>query len=111
MTVHQSRLWEAEAARDQGEEFAWAGANPTWRVEAWRFLHRYCQANPWVFADDLWDAGLPATRENRALGPLIQRARRAGWIAPTNERRVSVRAHAQPHMVWRSLIYRGRERR
>jgi hypothetical protein len=93
--------------RELGIEAAWCGARPEWREVAWGVLVGYLVGHRFMFADDLWNAGLPETRENRALGPLIQRARREGFIEPSGALRVSVRAHAQRHTVWRSLIYQG----
>jgi hypothetical protein len=95
----------ATAARDSGIDHAWQGASTQWQAEAWAFLVRYARTHPTVFADDLWAAGLPATRENRALGGLIQRARARHILTPSGLYRVSVKAHAQRHIVWRSLVY------
>jgi hypothetical protein len=103
----QLSLLDALAARDSGIEDAWRGASAEWKEHAWRFLVAYLETHATLFADDLWKAGLPETRENRALGPLILRARRAGMIEESGNVRVSVRAHAQRHNVWRSLIYRN----
>ena len=109
MSDEQLALFDEQLAlfkRDRGIEHAWAGASLEWRDTAWRVLVNYLTTHDTMFTDDLWRAGLPETRENRALGPLVQRARREGLLEPSGERRMSVRAHAQRHIVWRSLIYR-----
>jgi hypothetical protein len=107
----QLPLWGREAAarqaRDEGIARAAQGATSTWARIAWDVLVAYLRTHPTMHSDDLWNAGLPATRENRALGPLIMRARRRGLIRPSGQVLTSVRAHAQPHIVWQSLIYQG----
>lgn len=103
----QLSLGLAVAARDAGIEQAWNGADDTWREHAWTFIVSYLRTHRTMFADDLWTDGLPPTRENRALGGLIMRARARGLIVASGDMRVSVRAHAQMHTVWRSLIYSG----
>lgn len=50
------------------------------------------------------------THELRALGPVMVRAAKWGWIAKSdragrNSRRASL--HASPRTVWRSLLYKG----
>jgi hypothetical protein len=102
----QSLFDVAIAARDRGIEHAWTGAHEEWRARAWDVLVSYLETHRTMFADDLWSAGLPETRENRALGPLILRAKSAGLIIDSGVRRVSIRAHAQRHVVWLSLVYR-----
>jgi predicted nucleic acid-binding Zn ribbon protein len=44
--------------------------------------------------------------EERALGAIMQRAARQGWIAPTDRTRKSIRpaCHARDLRVWRSLL-------
>ena len=44
--------------------------------------------------------------EQRAWGPVMMRAKAAGWIAPTDRLQNSeqVKSHHQPRRVWRSLL-------
>lgn len=111
MNSRQLGLWDRNAAarhqRDLGIARAAAGASDAWAQRAWQVLVDYLTTHPTMHSDDLWNAGLPPTQENRALGPLVQLARRRGLIRPSGQRRLSIRAHAQPHVVWTSLIYEG----
>lgn len=53
----------------------------------------------------MWTVGgLTGTREDRALGPVFQRAARKGWIVKTDRVRPSVRSHLSGKPVWRSLL-------
>lgn len=97
----------ARRARDRGIARSAQGASTAWAQQAWQVLVDYLKTHPTMHSDDLWTAGLPPTRDNRALGPLVQLAHRRRLITPSGRRRLSIRAHAQPHVVWTSLIYEG----
>lgn len=99
----QLTLAVAEQQRDDAMARVDGAADEQWRIDAWEFVRRYLSTHPFMCTDDLWDAGLPRTRENRALGPLIMRAARAGWIVKDGYR-PSTRRHLTPQVVWRSLI-------
>lgn len=100
---HQLTFNDAAAARDAAMEAAEIGALEHWKIAAWDFLVQYLRTHREMCTDDLWDAGLPRTRENRALGPLVMRAARAGYIVKADYR-PSLRRHLTPQVVWRSLI-------
>ena len=60
--------------------------------------------------DDLWDAGLESTRENRALGAVMRRAVARKWITKTDRVRSSrlhKRNHGRSISVWKSNLYGG----
>ena len=97
---------EAIAARDEALERVEAGAEPDWQAAALAALEITARRLPDFISDDVWDSGLPSTREDRALGPIFLAAARAGWIAKTDRVRPSRRSHASGKPVWRSLIYR-----
>jgi hypothetical protein len=62
--------------------------------------------------DALWKAGLEeAPGSNRALGPVMKAAAKAGVIADTGRYVPTTKAqsHAQPIRVWRSLIFEGNQ--
>jgi hypothetical protein len=79
-------------------------APPEWRDEAFVFVTRYLESHEFMFVDDLWDAGLPAPPEGRALGAVFQRAVRAGLMVKSGQFRPSIRSHLTEKPVWRSLI-------
>jgi hypothetical protein len=100
--------WTAKDARDEAVERVWRHASTEWKVKAWAILLLVASRLETFTANDLWEAGLPEARDNRALGPLLLQAVREGYIEPTNETRKSTRivAHQRPMAVWRSLIWR-----
>ena len=56
---------------------------------------------------DAATGGLDSTREDRALGPVMQRAARNGWGVRTMAGRPSARSHGSPKPVWRSPLCPG----
>jgi hypothetical protein len=80
-------------------------AEPEWKDEALEAVYRTAVRLPEFISDDVWDSGLPRTREDRALGPVFMRAARLGWMRKTDRVRPSVRSHLSGKPVWRSLIY------
>ena len=61
--------------------------------------------------DDLWDAGLDETRENRALGAVMRRAASQKWITKTDRVTVSrrhKRNHGQRGASGKSNLFGGR---
>jgi hypothetical protein len=98
----QLTLLDARTQRDDAMTRVDVHADADWKIGAWAFLCEYLRTHRTMCSDDLWDAGLPSTRENRALGPLIMRAARAGMIVKDGYR-PSTRRHLTPLVVWRSL--------
>lgn len=83
-------------------------AAPEWRDEAYAAVIRTARTLAEFTSDEVWTVGdLPQTRENRALGPVILRAQRAGVIEDTGRirRTKQVKSHGSPARVWRSLIF------
>jgi hypothetical protein len=96
-----------------------AAAGDDWKREAVTVLRRYCRNNEYVFVDDLWEYGIESGLSDRAMGNVMQTARRYGWIAKIPLRkygegayvsRPSVRSNLSPKPVWRSMIWKGRKR-
>jgi hypothetical protein len=86
------------------------GTDPLWRGHARGRLMYLAKTKPEFTTDDLWEAGVPQTRENRALGPIMLWGRRAGIITATNsvqKSRLHERNHGRRLTVWRSNIYEG----
>ena len=88
-----------------------SGTDPMWRGNARGRLLQLAKTRPELTTDDLWEAGVPQTRENRALGPIMLWGRRIGIITPTNNvqaSRLHERNHGRRITVWRSNIF-GKE--
>jgi len=85
-----------------------SGTDPMWRGNARGRLLQLAKTRPELTTDDLWEAGVPQTRENRALGPIMLWGRRVGIITPTNNvqaSRLHERNHGRRITVWRSNIF------
>jgi hypothetical protein len=83
------------------------GSDPAWLEHAYACLRRTAKELPELISDDVWERGLPETREARALGPVLLRAKREGIITKTDRVRPSVRSHMSGKPVWISNIYKG----
>jgi hypothetical protein len=95
----------SEAARAEGIAAVDDNADEQWKEEALAFVQAYLQQHPTLFGDDLWAAGLPEPRERRALGPVILRAARNGWMEKSGDHRASHSSHGIPKPIWLSLIH------
>ena len=108
----QPTLWsytESVHARDKGIALAEYGATQLWFRDALNAVHACAQVYAEFTADDVWQVLKRRTGEPRALGSVMQSARREGWIAPTDRftPTAKVSQHSQPIRVWRSLVYQG----
>lgn len=101
----EDELREARARRDHALARVEHAAARPWVDRAWDFLCAYLRSNREMFVDDLWAAGLPHTREDRALGALFQRAARAKYMVKSGSYRKSIRSNLTEKPVWKSLIY------
>lgn len=78
------------------------GITPAWAHHAWAVLHSICRKQETFTTDDLWKQ-LPTPDEPRALGKLLQHAKKMGLCEPTDRYIPSQRAtcHRRPVRVWR----------
>ena len=111
-TGGQPTLWsyaESVRARDKGIALAEYGATQAWRADALNAVHACAQVYAEFTADDVWLILKRRTGEPRALGSVMQSARRKGWIAPTDRFTPTHKTsqHAQPIRVWKSLVHQG----
>lgn len=107
MSSEQLSIPDAEAQRNDAVRQADAHAEEEWKTEALEAIRRTCLRLPTFISDDIWNIGeLASTREDRALGPQLTRAKKLGYCVKTGEHRPSVRSHLSAKPVWRSLIYR-----
>ena len=102
----------AAKARDRAIDQVERHADDEWMKLALQFVERVARAVPTFSPDDVWALGLPTTREPRAFGAVMQKAKRAGFCEPTIGFVTSKRekVHATPIRVWRSKIFTGAPR-
>ena len=85
-----------------------ARVDPLWKGHARGRLLQLAKQLPELTTDDLWETGLPDTRENRALGPIMLWGQTIGIISATDRvqiSRLSKRNHGRRISVWRSNLY------
>jgi hypothetical protein len=105
----QLSLDDAFSERDRALEAVEEHADAEWLAEALTAVYRTAERLPNFIPDDVWITGLEATREDRALGPVLLRASRMGWIAkdPEGRTRPSKRSHGSGKPVWISHLWMG----
>jgi hypothetical protein len=104
----QLTLDGARKERDKALERVDRAADADWKTWALSAVERTAVRLETFISDDVWESGLEATREDRALGPVLLRAARFGWITKTDRVRPSRRSHGSGKPVWRSNIWKGR---
>lgn len=105
-------LFDAMAAKEEAMRRVDEHADDDWKAAAAMAALEAAQSLPELTSDDVIER-IPdsfRTHELRALGPVMMRAAKWGWIvkadrAGRNSRRSSL--HASPRTVWRSLLYTG----
>ena len=87
-----------------------AGANSDWKSAAFEAVRKTAENFETFIVDDVWGHIEPghATRDNRAMGPVMLRAQAAKIIASTDffSRSRRVTCHQSPRRVWRSLVFK-----
>lgn len=103
---------EAATNRDDGIARADAAASDEFKAELDAAIYRAAETHERLICDALYEFMPPGEPKGslHSVGAAMQRARRAGWIAPTDEHRPSaqVQCNKNPRRVWQSLIYRGK---
>ena len=84
-------------------------ADREWKDRALDTVREVCVELEYFHCDRVWDAGLDSTKNDKALGPIMMKARRLGWCEKTDRVRPSIRSHLSGKPVWKSLIWRGLE--
>lgn len=100
-----------EEERNEGMRRADNAAPQWWKDQAYETIAAIASAQDTLTADDVFEAGLPYWRENRAIGPVFARAQRAGLIrkaAVSDQIEQFIPSkrpelHRTPIQVWRSL--------
>ena len=101
----ESSIIARDAAMQQVEEHA----RTKWQIAAMYAIWATAQGYHDFIVDMVWTF-MPegvTTHENRAMGPMMVRAAKAGWITPTDQYRLSERvtSHRNPRRIWVSQIY------
>lgn len=107
----QLSLDAALFARDKALGIVDANANAEWKEAALNAVYEVAAIKRRFTADDVWTQ-IPVfyhTHEPRALGPVMMRAMRNEWIAPTDSYIRCQRAsrHTAPIRVWESRLRRA----
>lgn len=95
--------------RDEAVERVDLAASEEWKAAAWDAVKSVSGRLAYFTTDDVWEAlreSAVSTHENRAMGAVMTRARKAGLIFPTDEWRKSNRpeCHSNPKRVWRRTL-------
>src|SRR5690554_6727734 len=101
--TREARAAAAAVRRHDGLVAVEANADDEWKAKALRAIERHLRDHAEFFVDDLWAAGLERPAESRALGPVILKAAREGWMRKTGGYRPSVASNGSPKPVWKSL--------
>jgi hypothetical protein len=103
----QSAVELRDAAIDRVEE----NANEQWHTEAMEGVRWLAQQSTLFTTDDVWEhlaTVVPEakTHDNRAMGAVMRKAQKLGWISATDRYWQSKRpmAHARPIRVWKSAL-------
>lgn len=105
---------DGKEERDDAIARADVNADPDWKEVALKAVRWLATESAEFTTDDVWwalNTYYPnlGTHEPRALGAVMRRASRDGFIEPTNRVKESERAvcHRNPKKVWRSLVFRS----
>lgn len=94
----------ADKAKEIAIDKVRRNADQIWSDAALMLVYSVASEKQRFTTDDLWTRGLPPPREPRALGAVMRAAQANGWIRPTDEHKLSVRAtcHRRPIRIWAS---------
>lgn len=101
---------ELQRVTDEAIERGFNNASIKWRVMALENLYRFAKCTKTFTVNDFRDmvALSPIkTHDNRAMGGVIQTARKEGWIKPTGKSIPSRVGHKVHIQVWESLIFKS----
>lgn len=103
-------LWEAIEARDEAMQQVQAQSAP-WAAVAMDALLDVARSSRWVTSEAVFacldSRGIPRPVEGRAMGPVMLRAAKAGYIVRDRyERSTDPKHHRDLQTVYRSLVAR-----
>ena len=98
-----------EQARDTAVASVEDNANEGWKNAALRAICITASRKEKFITSDVWPNVDPEhkTHEARAMGPMMVRAKKNGWIEATDDFKLATMAsrHRAPQRVWRSLLF------
>ena len=102
--------FEATQALEEALVRVETNADDEWKTTALRAVGWLAMTQPRFTTDDVWAVLVDreeATHEPRALGPIMLRARKLGYITGTDDYVLSQRpeCHRNPKKVWLSLLF------
>lgn len=101
---------EVRMAREAAIRAVEAAGDPEWASVALDAVYRTAERLPYFHVDAVWqDAAMTGTVDDRAMGGVMRKAARLGWISKTDRVRSSLRSHGSGKPVWRSLVYSGEQ--
>ena len=110
------QLSTGDVLRDQALELVEANADDEWKEAAGRAVRWLARTAPELTSEDVihaLDIHYPelSTHEPRALGSIMKRAKRDGFIEPTDRfvKAQPVSRHSGTVRVWRSMVHPTRE--
>jgi hypothetical protein len=104
--TREARVIASAVRRHDGLAAVEANADDDWSARALDVLERWLRTHETFFVDTFWaESGLELPKEARALGPVILKASRAGWMVKTDCYRPSVRSNLTVKPVWRSTLF------
>lgn len=114
MTVmEQFDLGAGQRAADRAIDQVEAHADERWLDRALEAVRFVAERRVTFTTDPVWfwlgKWGVPHPHEPRAMGAVMRRAQKEGWISPTQEfvPTTRVKSHKSPTRVWASLIHEG----
>jgi len=98
-----------EIAKLEGVAHAETGSGAEWQALALAHVKRLAESHAFLVSDDLWASGLTEPGDSRALGAVMVKAKRLGYVAPTLQFVLThqVSRHHAPIRVWRSKLRVG----
>lgn len=103
MKTRAQAATEMQQALDLVEE----NTSEDWAADALRAIETVCHQKAEFICDDVWETGLASMHNDKALGPVMMRAKRLGYCVKTDRLRASVRSHLSGKPVWKSLLFGG----
>jgi len=84
-------------------------ADEEWKNVALETVKALAEEKPELTADDVWATGLEKPLEARALGGIMNSAKRSGWIVKSGRSRQTTQpeSHGADIAIWISNLYKG----
>lgn len=99
----------SEAGKRAGMGQVAAAADEGFADAALLAVERVARRQSELVCDDVWAQLDTRSHDNRALGPVMKQAERAGWIRATERFQLTAQArrHRAPVRIWASRVYQS----